>query len=323
MKVLVTGGAGFLGSVCVSRLLAAGHEACVYDDLSQGSLKAVPEGGRLEIGDLLDRTRLLNVFASFRPEAVIHLAGPSGMSVAMTAPSPAYRVQLEGGLHILDAMVANGCRTLVYASSSSVYGMPDKIPVDERLPLKPTTVVGHAKQIFEQIAAWYEKAHGLAAVGMRCFNLAGATECHGEARKHETHLMPVLFRVAKGTLPSVPIYGKDHATPDGTCIRDYLHVADAADAFVKALARTQGAVYNLGSGEGFTVLQIVEFARKLTGHSIHVEMLPSRPGEPGRLVAGANRAKIELGWQPARSKIHEILQSAWEWHLRHPQGYGE
>lgn len=323
MKIFVTGGAGYIGSSCVEALLAAGHEVLVYDNLSEGSPKAVLAPARLVVGDILDAARLSAVLKEFAPDAVMHFAAKALVGESMTQPGLYYHTNVTGGVNLLEAMVAAGCKKIVFSSTCATYGIPEKIPIDERCPQKPINPYGHSKLLFEQILKWYEQVHGIVYVNLRYFNAAGATEHNGEARKVETHLIPIVLDVAQGKRPQVAIFGNDHGTPDGTCIRDYIHVIDLAQAHLKALERSASASYNVGTGEGVSVLQVIEAARKVTGHPIPAQVQPRRPGDPPRLVAGANRIKMDLGWKPKFTKIIDTVETAWKWRLSHPNGYGE
>lgn len=322
MRILVTGGAGYIGSSCVETLLGAGHQVLVYDNLSEGTPKAVIPPAQLVEGDILDAPQLTQVVREFAPEAVMHFAAKALVAESMTQPGLYYQTNVTGGINLLEAMVAAGCKKIVFSSTCAIYGIPEKIPIDERCPQKPINPYGHSKLLFEQILKWYEQVHGIVHVNLRYFNAAGATAHNGEARKVETHLIPIVLDVAQGKRPHVAIFGDDHGTPDGTCIRDYIHVLDLADAHLKALERSTSASYNLGTGEGVSVLQVIEAARKVTGHAIPAQMQPRRAGDPPRLVAGANRIKIDLGWKPKFTKIVDIIDTAWKWRLSHPNGYG-
>lgn len=321
MRIFVTGAAGYIGSSCVETLVGAGHEVLVYDNLSEGHPQAVIEPARLVVGDLLDAALLKKTVVEFRPDAVMHFAAKALVGESMQHPGRYYETNVTGGVHLLEAMVAAECKKLVFSSTCATYGMPEKIPIDERCPQKPINPYGHSKLLFEQILKWYEQIHGIVHVNLRYFNAAGATERNGEDRKIETHLIPIVLDVALGKRPQIAIFGDNHNTPDGTCIRDYIHVVDLADAHLKALGRTASASYNVGTGEGISVLQVIEAARRVTGHPIPSKVEPPRPGDPPRLVASANRIKMDLGWKPRYTRIQEIVESAWNWRKTHPRGY--
>lgn len=323
MKIFVTGGAGYIGSSCVETLLAAGHEVLVYDNLSEGSPKAVLSPARLEMGDILDGERLRRVVTEFRPDAVMHFAAKALVGESMKHPGLYYQTNVSGGVNLLEAMVACGCQKMVFSSTCATYGVPEKIPIDERCVQKPINPYGHSKLLFEQILKWYEQVHGIIHVNLRYFNAAGATVHNGEARKVETHLIPLVLDVAQGKREYIAVFGTDHSTPDGTCIRDYIHVVDLADAHLRALERTASASYNVGTGEGVSVLQVIEAARKVTGHPIPARHEARRPGDPPRLVAAANRIKMDLGWKPKFTRIADTIETAWKWRLTHPNGYGD
>lgn len=321
MKVLVTGGAGYIGSVCVEELLNSGHHVAVIDNLSEGHREAVDHRAWFFQDDLLNRERLFEILKEVRPEAVIHFAGKALVPESMRDPSIYYRINVSAGVHLLDAMLEAGCKKIIFSSSCATYGLPERIPIDERSLQNPVSPYGHSKFVFEQILKWYERIHGITFVALRYFNAAGASQNFGEHHRVETHLIPNVLKVALGQAEHIEIYGNDYPTPDRTCIRDYVHVSDLASAHILALNRTASAVYNLGSGDGYSVLQVVEAARKITTHSIPVLYQPARAGDPPRLVANASKAKKELGWQPKHTRIADIISSAWKWHQKHPYGY--
>ncbi|MDX6765701.1 MAG: UDP-glucose 4-epimerase GalE [Candidatus Methylacidiphilales bacterium] len=321
MRIFVTGAAGYIGSVCVESLLAGGHVVRVYDNMAEGHHDAVTAPAELVVGDLLDGPLLKKSLTEFKPDAVLHFAGRALVGESMRDPGIYYAVNVTGGCNLLEAMVAAGCKKIVFSSSCATYGLPEKIPIDERCPQKPINPYGHSKLLFEQILKWYEQVYGMVHINLRYFNAAGATQKNGEDRKIETHLIPIVLDVALGKRPQIAIFGDKHNTPDGTCIRDYIHVLDLADAHLLALGRTASASYNVGTGEGVSVLQVIEACRKVTGHPIPAVIEPPRAGDPPRLVASANRIKMDLGWKPQFTKIHDTVASAWEWRRAHPQGY--
>jgi UDP-glucose 4-epimerase len=321
MRVFVTGGAGYIGSVCVEALIAHGDEVCVFDNFSEGHRQAVHPRAKLVEGDLLDRGVIERAVREFSPEAVIHFAGKALVGESMTDPGLYYRTNVMGGVNLLDAMKVSGCKKIVFSSTCATYGLPEKIPMDERTPQKPINPYGHSKLLYEQILQWYEQLHGIVYVALRYFNASGATETYGEHHRIETHLIPNVLKVALGQEEQVSIFGEAHATPDGTCIRDYIHVGDLASAHIAALGREKSACYNLGTGEGHSVRQVVECARRVTGHPIPAQVLPARAGDPPRLVASAHRARIDLGWTPRFVKLADTITTAWAWHQKHPRGY--
>jgi UDP-glucose 4-epimerase len=321
MRVFVTGGAGYIGSVCVEELLHAGHEVQVFDNLSEGHRSAVDRRARFCEGDLENRDLLFRVMGEFQPEAVIHFAGKALVPESMRNPSIYYRTNVSCGVNLLDAMVACGCKKIVFSSTCATYGIPEKVPIDERTPQNPINPYGHSKLVFEQILKWYETVHGVVFTALRYFNAAGASKQFGEHHRIETHLIPNVLKVALGQAEHVTVFGDKYPTPDGTCIRDYIHLVDLASAHILALNRTQSGAYNVGTGEGYSVLQVVETARKITGHSIPVKIMDGRPGDPPRLVAKENKLRNELGWKPKYEKLADIVGSAWAWHQAHPEGY--
>jgi UDP-glucose 4-epimerase len=295
----------------------------VVDDLRKGHAAAVPPGAVLERVAIEDRPALVAAFARAQPDAVLHFAAFSLVGESVAHPDWYYHNNVLATLVLLDVMREHGVRRFVFSSTAAVYGAPEHLPIDEAAPTQPTNPYGATKLVIEQALPWYEAAFGLRYVSLRYFNAAGATERLGEHHEPETHLIPLLLQVALGQRPSAEIYGVDYPTADGTCIRDYIHVADLAEAHVLALtALEQGSrIYNLGNGLGFSVRQVLEAARRVTGHPIPAVERPRRPGDPPRLVASAARIARELGWQPKRPTLDEIIGSAWEWARRHPHGY--
>ena len=318
MTVFVTGAAGYIGSVVVERLLESGDAVVAFDNLSQGHRAAVPDRARFVEGDLRDRARLAEVMAEVRPDAVMHLAAESLVAKSATDPAAFYETNVVGGLNLLDAMRAASVARLVFSSTAAVYGEPDQTPIREDAPLRPVNAYGASKAAFEQALGWYASAYGLRHCSLRYFNACGATAARGEFHVPETHLIAILLEVALGLRDEVAIFGADYATPDGTCIRDYVHVADIADAHVLALARidTLGpdtVAINLGNGAGFSNREVVEAARRVTGHAIPARDAPRRPGDPARLVASADRARAVLGWSPRSTTLESMIESAWVW----------
>ena len=321
MRVLVTGGAGYIGSVVAEALLARGHEVVVYDNLVRGYRDAVPEGAPLIIGDVLDAATLGGELREHRIEGVVHLAGLSLVGESMSDPARYYRVNVGGGLALLDAMHAVGVGMLVFSSSAAVYGGPDKQPIQEDDPPAPTNPYGESKLVVERAIAWYGRAYGLRGVSLRYFNAAGASAHRGERHDPETHLIPLVLEAAAGRRDAVVVYGDDYPTRDGTCVRDYVHVLDLADAHVRALdalaAGASTAVYNLGcGGDGYTVREVVETAVAVTGRRIAASKGPRRAGDPPTLVAATGRITRELGWRPQRQDLRDIIASAWQYELK-------
>jgi UDP-glucose 4-epimerase len=317
MRLLVTGGAGYIGSITTALLLEAGHDVVVLDDLSTGFLEAVPPGARFVRGRVQDAAEVLsgNGF-----EGVLHFAGRIVASESMTRPELHWDVNTLGTIALLNAMRSAGVARLVFSSTAAVYGNPVSQPITEAAPTTPTSVYG-ATKLAADLAIWSETvAHGLAAVSLRYFNVAGADAHRGERHDPETHLIPMTLDVAAGRRPSVPLYGQDYPTHDGTCVRDYIHVVDLARAHLLALdAAIAGRheVYNLGNGRGSSNLEVVEVARMVTGEPIPVDARPRRQGDPDTLVASSSRARTELGWVPLRTELFDIIADAWEFHRAH------
>ncbi len=320
MRVLVTGGAGYIGSVLIEELLTTGHEVFAYDDLSTGHRDAVTAPARLIEGDLLDAAAIGGALRDHRVEAVVHMAGRALVGESVADPSAYYRANVTGGLVLLEAMRTSGARRLVFSSSAAVYGAADKQPIDETDPTLPTNPYGETKLAFERALRWYGAAYGLRSTSLRYFNAAGATARNGERHPRETHLIPLVLRAAAGTGSAVTVFGEDYPTADGTCVRDYVHVSDLARAHVLALealaAGGQTTAYNLGrGGMGASVREVIDAARRVTGREIPVRAAPRRPGDPPRLVASCDRIGRELGWSPAHPTLEEIVESAWRYQL--------
>lgn len=323
MHIFVTGGAGYIGSICCEELLNAGHTVTVFDNLTEGHRSAVDKRATFIKGDLANRDEIFSAVAGAKPQAVMHFAANALVGESMTNPSKYFRNNVAAGINLLDAMVEAGVKKFIFSSTCATYGTPEKIPIDERVPQKPINPYGHSKLMFEQILNWYDKIHGVIHVNLRYFNAAGASEQFGEDHRIETHLIPNVLMVALGKKEKAEIYGEDYATPDGTCIRDFIHIQDLAAAHMLALGREASASYNLGSGEGFSVRQVIDIARKVTGMPIPAVVKEPRPGDPPRLVASAHKITSELGWRPKYPRLQPILESAWAWHKKHPNGYGD
>jgi UDP-glucose 4-epimerase len=324
MRVLVTGGAGYIGSVVTEELVRDGHEVAVYDSLYKGHRAAVVEGAQLVEADLLDGERLRRTFREQRTEAVIHMAADSLVGESVVNPSKYYRNNVVAGLALLDAMNECEVRRLVFSSTAAVYGEPEKQPIEERDPTNPTNTYGQTKLAFEHALPWYEKAYGIRSVSLRYFNAAGATTHCGEMHNPESHLIPIILQAAAGTRDAVEIYGEDYPTRDGTCVRDYIHVVDLARAHILALnvLAERSAIYNLGcGGEGYTVKEVIDAARAVTGREIKVRVGARRAGDPAFLVASSARIKQELNWSPEFQDLSLIIESAWKWMQSHPNGY--
>ncbi len=324
MRVLVTGGAGYIGSVTVAELLRAGHEVTVYDNLSHGYAQAVPRGVELIRGEVADRETLDTVFRSHGIEAVMHFAALVEAGESMQVPERYFRNNTASTLTLLEAMLAAGVKRLVFSSTAALYGEPETIPIRESDALKPTNVYGESKLLVERMLSWFHRIHDLRYASLRYFNAAGATREFGEAHQPESHLVPLILQVALGQRKDIAIYGTDYPTRDGTCIRDYIHVVDLADAHILALGaleRDGQLIYNLGNGRGFSVREVIDVARRVTGHPIPAVEAARRPGDPAVLVASSEKIKRELGWQPRFAELETIVRSAWEWLQGHPRGY--
>jgi len=321
VKILVTGGAGYIGSICVEDLLNRGHDVTVFDNLTEGHRKAVDERAKFIQGDLADKTGVSQVIGTEQPAAVMHFAAKALVGESMQNPSKYFFNNVSCGLNLLDAMVEHGVKRFVFSSTCATYGIPEAIPIDELAPQKPVNPYGESKLIFEKILRWYDQIHGLVFAALRYFNAAGATEAFGEDHRIETHLIPCVLQVPLGKREHAQVFGTDYPTPDGSCIRDYIHVADLAQAHALALEAKESGFFNLGIGGGVSVLEVIEACRKVTGKDIPIVNQLRRPGDPPRLIASAQKAREVLGWRPQFEQITDIVSSAWNWHLRHPKGY--
>lgn len=323
MNVLVTGGAGYIGSAVVEELLAEQHTPVVYDNLIAGHAEAVPPGVALVRGDLFDAALLRQTMAEHAIEAVIHLAAFLQPNESMTNPGKYFGNNVAGSISLLNAMVEAGVRRFILSSTCASYGNPVRLPIDEDHPQQPISPYGVSKLMIEQMLPWYELAHGIRYSCLRYFNACGATLERGEDHAPEIHLIPLILQVAAGKRAAITIFGSDYDTPDGTCIRDYVHISDLGRAHVLALEplAERSRNYNLSNGTGFTVREVIEAARKVTGHPIPAIEEPRRAGDPPIMIGDASRAHAELGWELRYPSIESIIASAWEWHQRHPNGY--
>ncbi|TDF92132.1 UDP-glucose 4-epimerase GalE [Paenibacillus piri] len=328
MAVLVTGGAGYIGSHTVAELLARGEEVVVADNLQQGHRQAVL-GGKLYEGDIRDAAFMDRVFQENRIDAVIHFAAHSLVGESMQNPAKYYHNNVYGTLCLLEKMNEYGVKKIVFSSTAATYGEPENVPIVESDRTLPTNAYGETKLAMEKMMRWFDTAHGIKYVSLRYFNAAGAHESGriGEDHKPETHLIPIILQVALNQRPHISIFGDDYATPDGTCIRDYIHVTDLSDAHILAVEKLRGggesSIYNLGNGKGFSVKEVIEIARRVTGHPIPAVMEARRTGDPAILVASSERTRAELGWKPRRDSLEQIIESAWTWHQSHPAGYAD
>lgn len=322
MRVLVTGGAGYIGSVIVEELAKAGHTPIVYDSFTKGHTEATKPGTAVVRGDIRDTERLCAALREHGAEAVIHMAALIEVGLSVTHPERFFENNVGGSMSVLRAMLDAGVRKIVFSSTAALYGDTDRLPISEDVPPQPTNPYGESKLMVERMLQWVASAHGLAATALRYFNASGATEANGEHHDPETHLIPLVLKAAAEGTP-VKIFGTDYPTRDGTTIRDYIHVVDLAQAHLLALTREDPGlrIYNVGNGNGYSVREVVEATRAVTGKPLPVEELPRRAGDQIATVAGAARIRRELGWSPQRASLEEIIASAWAWRQRHPTGY--
>ena len=323
MKIFVVGGAGYIGSVCAESLLNEGHEVAIFDNLSEGHRQAVDSRANFIQGELADRRQIDSAISSSRPDAVMHFAANALVGESMQNPSKYFRNNICNGLNLLDAMVAAGVERIVFSSTCAIFGPPDRVPIDETAPARPINPYGESKLAFENILRWYDEIHGVKFVCLRYFNAAGASGRFGEDHHPETHLIPAVLQAALGKRPNVEIYGTDYDTPDGTCIRDYIHILDLARAHILALGAAGSGRYNLGTGGGSSVREVIESCRKIADRKIDAIEKPRRPGDPPRLIASSDKIKRELGWEPEFQSLDAIVESAWKWHQIFPRGYGD
>ena len=323
MRVLVAGGAGYIGSVTAWMLIEQGHEVVVYDNLSRGHRSAVPQKAIFIQAELDDTDTLSKAFRDHRIDSVMHFAAHSLVGESMSHPELYFENNVVVGKRILDCMLAEDVPYIVFSSTCAIFGEPDVFPMDENLPAAPTNVYGESKLMFERMLHWYHQVHGLNYTSLRYFNACGAHGGLGEDHEPETHLIPLVLQVALGKREKIMIFGDDYPTPDGTCIRDYIHIYDLAQAHILA-ARTgydKADVFNLGNGDGYSVAQVIDTARAVTGRPINASVGPRRPGDPPKLIGSSEKIKQQLGWKPDFPQLESIVQSAWQWHQGHPNGY--
>jgi UDP-glucose 4-epimerase len=323
MRIFLTGGAGYIGSVCSELLLNEGHEVAIFDNLGEGHRRAVDSRANFIRGHLAERVQIEAALSSARPDAVMHFAAYALVPESMRDPSKYFRNNIANGLNLLDAMVARGVQRIIFSSTCAIFGPPERVPIDETAHPRPVSPYGESKLAFEKILRWYDEIHALKFVSLRYFNAAGATKNLGEDHRPETHLIPNVLKVALGQSPNVEIYGTDYETPDGTCIRDYIHIVDLARAHILALGSAASGFYNLGTGGGSSVREVIAACRKITERKIETIEKPCRPGDPPRLIASSEKINKELGWQPQFQSLDAIVESAWKWHLKFPDGYEE
>jgi UDP-glucose 4-epimerase len=329
MKILVTGGAGYIGGTVAGLLMEKGHEAVIFDNLSHGRRDLLPPGVGFVEGELSDRGAIENLFIAAKNagqpfDAILHFAALIEAGESMVKPEIFFRNNTASTLSLLEAVLAHGPKRLVFSSTAAVYGEPETVPIREDAKLAPTNAYGESKLLVEQMLGWFNRIHGLRYASLRYFNVAGAPEgpegiTRGEAHEPESHLIPLVLDVALGRRAAIKIFGDDYPTPDGTCIRDYIHVSDLADAHLlalQALETQDRLIYNLGNGKGFSVREVIESARRVTGHPIPAEICPRRAGDPAVLIASSERAIAELGWRPRYTQLDEIVRTAWVWHQK-------
>jgi UDP-glucose 4-epimerase len=323
-RVLVTGGAGYIGGVVVAQLLQRAYDVVVLDDLSNGCRAAVPDGARLVVGDIGDRAALDRLSREYSFDAVMHFAAFIEAGESMKYPAKYFQNNTANTLTLLDAVTTHKVPRFVFSSTAALYGTPERTPIEETDPLRPTNTYGETKLLVERMLEWFNRIHRLRYACLRYFNAAGAAGAQGEDHHPESHLIPLTLQVALGQRKELSIYGTDYPTADGTCVRDYVHVSDLATAHVlvlQALKEKDQLIYNLGNGQGFSVREVIETARRVTGHPIPALEAPRRPGDPAVLVASAEKIKKELGWRPEYSSLEAIVRSAWDWRRMHPAGY--
>jgi len=323
MKILVVGGAGYIGSVCAELLLDEGHTVSIFDNLSEGHRAAIDLRAQFVEGDLQNQQSIEQALAKQKPEAVMHFAASALVGESMRNPSKYFRNNIASGLNLLDAMVSVGVTKIVFSSTCAIFGPPERVPIDETMPTRPINPYGESKLAFEKILRWYDEIHGLKYASLRYFNAAGASEKFGEDHRVETHLIPNVLKVALGEKPAVEIFGTDYETPDGTCVRDYIHIIDLARAHIFALDAAKSDFYNLGTGGGASVREVIDACRKVSGRKIDIVEKPRRLGDPPRLIASSEKIKRELGWKPEFQSLDVIIESAWKWHQKFPRGYGD
>ncbi|HEV2527911.1 MAG TPA: UDP-glucose 4-epimerase GalE [Thermomicrobiales bacterium] len=326
MRVLVTGAAGYIGSVAVEKLCDAGHDVVAADSLWRGHRLAVDPRSAFRQVDLLDRSGVHDLIAANRPDAVLNFAAATLVGESVDKPGEYMHANVVGGMNLLAAMQAHGVRSLVFSSTAAIYGEPDVVPIPEDASVAPINPYGLSKLVVEQMLPWHAQRWGLRYASLRYFNVGGATAVHGEDHDPETHLIPMILFAVMGKRPTFRLFGTDYPTPDGTCIRDYVHVEDLIDAHLLALAKLEAGgealgAYNLGSRDGFSVRQVIEAVERVTGQKVPVEENPRRAGDPAALIADSTRARTDLGWTPTRSTLDQMVASAWEWFKAHPEGY--
>lgn len=326
MNVLVTGAAGYIGSICSEVLLARGHQVIALDNLQEGHRAAIPPAAVFCLADLGVRAQIEEVFSKHTIHAVMHFAGEALVAKSVREPSTFYAANIACGVNLLDAMIRHGVKKFIFSSTAATYGEPHTVPIPEDHPKNPINPYGKSKIRFEEILSDYHSYTSLDYAALRYFNAAGASAERGEHHRVETHLIPCVLDAAAGVIPHVEVFGTDYPTPDGTCVRDYIHVLDIADSHVRAMEaidRISGEAFNVGNSQGFSILQVLDAAERVTGRKIPRKLSPRRPGDPAVLVASKEKLRQRLGWEAQHSSLEEIITSAWSWKQKHPHGYAE
>lgn len=324
MRVFVTGGAGYIGSVAVDALIAGGHEVAVFDNLYMGHREAVNEKAEFIEGDLANRTVVDAAIGSFRPDSIMHFAAYSLVGESMGNPFKYLGDNVNNGINLIEAALEHGVERFILSSTANLFEDPETIPISEAEHINPGSPYGESKYFIERLLFWALRTKGLRYAALRYFNAAGCTEVRGEDHDPETHLIPLVLQVALGQRDKIKIFGSDYDTPDGSCVRDYIHVEDLAQAHIlalEALSENEELHFNLGNGNGFSVKEVVETVREVTGKEIPAEVVERRPGDPATLIADSTKIREQLGWQPKYTDLKSIIQSAWDWHVEHPNGY--
>lgn len=320
MKIFVTGGSGYIGSVVVKRLIERGYSVTVFDNLERGHRRNVDPAAKLIVGDLRNALEIEVAMESEHPDAVMHFAAYALVGESMADPTMYFRNNVGGGVNLLSAMEKVGCKRIIFSSTCATYGQPDALPIEETMPQRPTNPYGQSKLMFEQMCLWLQKSKGLRPTFLRYFNACGAVGELGEDHDPETHIIPNVLKVALGQCDHVDVFGEDYSTADGTCIRDYVHLEDLASAHILALEKDAVGAFNLGTGKGVSVMEIVNACRQVTGHPIPVNICPRRPGDPPALYASGRKAREVLGWNPSNSDIESVVRTAWDFHRAHALG---
>ena len=320
-KVLVTGGAGYIGSACSEYLLDHGYDVTIFDGLLTGHRQAVDPRAKFILGNLSDREKIKSVCREGKFDAVMHFAAFSLVGESMKDPSKYFRNNIANGINLADAAVESGVQMFLFSSTAATFGRPESIPIRENDRQVPINPYGESKLCFEKVLKWYSQIYGMNYAALRYFNAAGATPNFGEDHRPETHLIPLILQTVRGKREKLMLFGDDYDTPDGTCIRDYIHILDLAQAHELALSAPESGHYNLGTGNGLSVKEIINAAEEVTGLKVKYDICPRRPGDPARLIACSDRARTMLKWQPKFESAHDIIESAWKWQLKHPEGY--